>query len=87
MVAFLPATSVIYLTDDAYALGEAGNKRKQIIQVVQYLEERLRELDEEKEELKNYQLLDKDRRSLEYAIYDKELNDARQKLAEVSYYS
>eukprot|EP00268_Persea_americana_P042287 TRINITY_DN4231_c0_g1_i4.p1 TRINITY_DN4231_c0_g1~~TRINITY_DN4231_c0_g1_i4.p1 ORF type:complete len:1205 (+),score=296.67 TRINITY_DN4231_c0_g1_i4:283-3897(+) len=62
---------------------ETGNKRKQIIQVVQYLEERLRELDEEKEELKNYQLLDKDRRSLEYAIYDKELNDARQKLAEV----
>lgn len=63
----------------------SGNKRKQIIQVVQYLEERLRELDEEKEELKKYQQLDKQRRSLEYTIYDKELHDARQKLGEVCY--
>uniref|UniRef100_A0A1D1YI49 Structural maintenance of chromosomes protein n=2 Tax=Anthurium amnicola TaxID=1678845 RepID=A0A1D1YI49_9ARAE len=62
---------------------ETDNKRKQIIQVVQYLEERLRELDEEKEELKKYQQLDKQRRSLEYTIYDKELHDARQKLGEI----
>lgn len=62
----------------------SGNKRKQIDQVVQYLEERLRELDEEKEELKKYQQLDKQRRSLEYTIFDKELHDARQKLVEVS---
>ncbi|XP_077226004.1 structural maintenance of chromosomes (SMC) family protein [Tasmannia lanceolata] len=62
---------------------ETGNKRKQIIQVVQYLEERLRELDEEKEELKKYQQLDKQRRSLEYTIFDKELHDAKQKLVEV----
>ncbi|KAG9144491.1 hypothetical protein Leryth_014516 [Lithospermum erythrorhizon] len=62
---------------------ETGNKRKQIIQVVQYLDERLRELDEEKEELKKYQQLDKQRKALEYTIYDKELHDARQKLLEV----
>ncbi|KAM7259397.1 hypothetical protein ACFE04_015138 [Oxalis oulophora] len=62
---------------------ETGNKRKQIIQVVQYLDERLKELDEEKEELRKYQQLDKQRKSLEYTIYDKELNDAQQKLAEV----
>jgi structural maintenance of chromosome 3 (chondroitin sulfate proteoglycan 6) len=62
---------------------ETGNKRNQIIQVVQYLDERLRELDEEKAELKKYQQLDKQRKSLEFTIYDKELNDARQKLAEV----
>ncbi|KAM7522838.1 hypothetical protein LguiA_012740 [Lonicera macranthoides] len=62
---------------------ETGNKRNQIIQVVQYLDERLRELDEEKAELKKYQQLDKQRKSLEYTIYDKELHDARQKLAEV----
>lgn len=30
---------------------DTGNKRKQIIQVVQYLDDKLRELDEEKEEL------------------------------------
>ncbi|XP_072993969.1 structural maintenance of chromosomes protein 3 [Typha latifolia] len=62
---------------------ETGNKRKQIDQVVQYLEERLRELDEEKEELKKYQQLDKQRRSLEYTILDHELNDARDDLAEI----
>ncbi|KAF3439505.1 hypothetical protein FNV43_RR17783 [Rhamnella rubrinervis] len=62
---------------------ETGNKRKQIIQVVQYLDERLKELDEEKEELRKYQQLDKQRKSLEFTIYDKELVDARQKLAEV----
>ncbi|PPD67088.1 hypothetical protein GOBAR_DD36035 [Gossypium barbadense] len=60
------------------------NKRKQIIQVVQYLDERLKELDEEKEELRKYQQLDKQRKSLEYTIYDKELQDARRKLEEVS---
>ena len=62
----------------------SGNKRRQIIQVVQYLDERLKELDEEKEELRKYQQLDKQRKSLEYTIYDKEIHDARQKLVEVS---
>ncbi|KAI7734501.1 hypothetical protein M8C21_026198 [Ambrosia artemisiifolia] len=59
-----------------------GNKRNQIIQVVQ---ERLRELDEEKAELKKHQQqLDKQRKSLEYTtIYDKEVNGARSELAEV----
>lgn len=44
----------------------------------------MKELDEEKEELRKYQQLDKQRKSLEYTIYDKELQDARQRLAEVS---
>ncbi|RLN28890.1 structural maintenance of chromosomes protein 3 [Panicum miliaceum] len=60
---------------------DTANKRKQIDQVVRYLEERLRELDEEKEELKKYQQFDKQRRSLEYTILDHELNDARNELA------
>ncbi|PWA77306.1 RecF/RecN/SMC [Artemisia annua] len=62
---------------------ETGNKRNQIIQVVQYLDERLRELDEEKAELKKYQQLDKQRKGLEYTIYDKEVSEARRELAEV----
>ncbi|GJW53867.1 structural maintenance of chromosomes protein 3 [Tanacetum coccineum] len=62
---------------------EERNKRNQIIQVVQYLDERLRELDEEKAELKKYQQLDKQRKSLEYTIYDKEVSEARRELAEV----
>jgi structural maintenance of chromosome 3 (chondroitin sulfate proteoglycan 6) len=55
------------------------------MQVVQYLDERLKELDEEKEELGKYQLLDKQRKSLEYAIFNKEVQNAQQKLAEVIY--
>ncbi|WJX64368.1 Structural maintenance of chromosomes protein 3 [Trifolium repens] len=60
-----------------------SNKRKQIIQVVHYLDERLKELDEEKEELRKYQQLDKQRKSLEYAIFNKEVQDAQLKLTEI----
>lgn len=67
-----------------FSLSLPGNKRKQIIEVVKYLDERLKELDEEKEDLRKYQQLDRQRKSLEYTIYDKELQDARQKLAKVS---
>ncbi|KAJ0259044.1 hypothetical protein HA466_0077360 [Hirschfeldia incana] len=62
---------------------DTGNKRNQIIQAVQYLDERLRELDEEKEELRKYQQLDKQRKALEYTIYNKELHDTREKLEQV----
>ncbi|KAL0674875.1 hypothetical protein Bca4012_002856 [Brassica carinata] len=55
-------------------------KRNHIIQAVQYLDEKLRELDEEKEELRKYQQLDKQRKSLEYTIYEKQLHDTREKL-------
>ncbi|KAG5401567.1 hypothetical protein IGI04_016174 [Brassica rapa subsp. trilocularis] len=71
------------IMQDTGKLSVGRNKRKQIIQVVQYLDERLRELDEEKEELRKYQQLDKQRKSLEYTIYDKELHDTREKLEQV----
>nr|VDC80666.1 unnamed protein product [Brassica rapa] len=57
-----------------------GIKRNHIIEAVQYLDEKLRELDEEKDELRKYQQLDKQRKSLEYTIYEKELHDTREKL-------
>lgn len=38
---------------------ESNHKREKINEVVAYIDERLRELDEEKEELKAYQQLDK----------------------------
>ncbi|KAG6737624.1 hypothetical protein POTOM_059152 [Populus tomentosa] len=57
--------------------------RKQIIQVVQYLDERLKEQYEEKRELRKYQQLDRQQNSLEYTIYDEELKRAGQKLLEV----
>jgi hypothetical protein len=45
----------------------------------------LKDLDEEKEELGKYQHLDKQRKSLEYAIFNKEVQDAQKKLAKVIY--
>ncbi len=50
---------------------------------VQQLEERLAELEEERKELAKFQQIDKQRRSLEFAIYDKELADTRAKLEQV----
>jgi structural maintenance of chromosome 3 (chondroitin sulfate proteoglycan 6) len=58
-------------------------RRNKILEIISYIDERLRELDEEKEELNEYQRLDKDRRCLEFAIYDLELNDVIRKIQEV----
>ena len=44
------------------------------------LEERLKELEGERAELVKFQQVDKQRRSLEYTIYDTEITDARQAL-------
>ena len=46
-------------------------------------EERLQTLEEEKEELKEYQRWDKQRRCLEYTIYERELKDNKRKLEEL----
>ena len=59
-------------------------KRKHILEVAKTIEDRLAELDAEKEELAKYQQLDKQIRSLEYTIFDKELVDAKHELEKVS---
>ena len=48
------------------------------------IEDRLKTLEEEKEELKEYQKYDKMRRALEYTIHDRELKETRKKLDDVS---
>lgn len=50
---------------------------------VAQLEQRLAELDEEREELAKYRKVDKERRSLEYTIYDKDLHETRLNLDKV----
>jgi hypothetical protein len=50
---------------------------------VEQLNERLSELDAERDELAKYQQVDRQRRSLEYTIYDKELSDTKAKLEQV----
>eukprot|EP01114_Cavostelium_apophysatum_P016736 TRINITY_DN4818_c0_g1_i6.p1 TRINITY_DN4818_c0_g1~~TRINITY_DN4818_c0_g1_i6.p1 ORF type:complete len:998 (-),score=422.06 TRINITY_DN4818_c0_g1_i6:73-3066(-) len=55
---------------------DTEGKRKNIQETLSYIEERLSELETEKNELKEYQQLDRQRRALEYSIYDKELSQA-----------
>src|SRR5436189_1148838 len=51
---------------------ETNNKRSKIYELLDYIKERLGELEEEKEELRNYQEKDRERRCLEYTIYYRE---------------
>lgn len=58
-------------------------KLTKINEVLDYIKERLTELEEEKEELSQYQTLDRTRRSLEYTIYMREQVETNEKLEEV----
>ncbi|XP_072027015.1 structural maintenance of chromosomes protein 3-like isoform X1 [Amphiura filiformis] len=65
-------------------LKETEGKREKIEDLLKYIEERLQTLEEEKEELKQYQKWDKMRRSLEYTIHNQELMDTRKKLDDLA---
>lgn len=64
-----------YLPSDA--------KRTKISELLQYIEDRLGELEEEKEELKEFQEKDKERRCLEYALYWREVEEVGEALEKV----
>ncbi|KAI9926394.1 hypothetical protein ASPWEDRAFT_119813 [Aspergillus wentii DTO 134E9] len=51
---------------------ETNSKRAKIDELLDFINERLAELEEEKDELRNYQDKDKERRCLEYTIYSRE---------------
>jgi structural maintenance of chromosome 3 (chondroitin sulfate proteoglycan 6) len=51
---------------------DTSNRRAKIDELLKYIEERLSELEDEKEELRGYQEKDKERRCLEYTIYQRE---------------
>ncbi|RDW59818.1 putative structural maintenance of chromosome protein 3 [Coleophoma cylindrospora] len=59
-------------TESLKIMTETNNKRAKIDELLDYIKERLAELEEEKEELRDYQQKDKDRRCLEYAFYHRE---------------
>lgn len=58
-------------------------KQAKIREVTEYIEERLAELEAEKEELKEFQEKDKERRCLEYSLYQAELSEIVEALEEV----
>ncbi|KAK2591226.1 Structural maintenance of chromosomes protein 3 [Conoideocrella luteorostrata] len=51
---------------------ETNNKREKIDELLEYIKERLTELEEEKEELRGFQDKDRERRCLEYAYHHRE---------------
>lgn len=59
-------------TESLKIMTETNNKREKIDELLEYIKERLAELEEEKEELRDYQEKDKDRRCLQYTIDHRE---------------
>merc|ERR1711972_166342 len=64
-------------------LTETEGKRDKIDEFLQTIDERLATLEEEKDELNEYQKYDKMRRALEYQMHDRDLQDARKKISEI----
>lgn len=64
-------------------MAETDAKRDKINELLDYIDTRLAELEDEKEELKEFQEKDKERRCLEYAVYQRELEEVGEALEEI----
>mmetsp|Transcript_23269 Transcript_23269/g.34155 ORF Transcript_23269/g.34155 Transcript_23269/m.34155 type:complete len:1343 (-) Transcript_23269:210-4238(-) len=64
-------------------LADTTNKQDRIVEVLSFIEERLDELEKEKEELTKYDYLDKRRRALQFMLYDKELSKVTAQLESI----
>ncbi|KAK9456302.1 RecF/RecN/SMC [Dipodascopsis uninucleata] len=62
---------------------ETTSKREKIDELLQFLEDRLSELDEEKDELREFQEKDRERRCLEYTLHERELDEINSHLDEI----
>ncbi|GAA5964873.1 hypothetical protein JCM3765_005807 [Sporobolomyces pararoseus] len=62
---------------------ETNLKREKIRDLLNFIQERLEELEQEKEELKQFQTHDRARRSLEYCLYQRELKDCSEALESI----
>lgn len=70
-------------TESLKIMTETNNKRDKIDELLDYIKERLSELEEEKEELRGYQDKDRERRCLEYAYYHKDQVATQEALEEL----
>lgn len=70
-------------TESLKIMTDTNNKRAKIDELLDYIKERLAELEEEKEELRGYQDKDKDRRCLQYAFFHQEQVAIAEKLEEI----
>ncbi|KDR77404.1 hypothetical protein GALMADRAFT_266923 [Galerina marginata CBS 339.88] len=70
-------------TESLRIMADTDAKRGKISELLDYIESRLAELEEEKEELKDFQEKDKERRCMEYALYQRELEEVGEALVEI----
>ncbi|KAI1268698.1 putative chromosome segregation protein SudA [Xylariaceae sp. FL1019] len=70
-------------TESLKIMTDTNNKREKIDELLDYIKERLSELEEEKEELRGYQDKDRERRCLEFAYHNQTQNSIEEKLAEL----
>ena len=70
-------------TESLRIMAETDAKRDKINELLDYIDTRLAELEDEKEELKEFQEKDKERRCLEYAVYQRELEEVGEALEEI----
>ncbi|EJT97043.1 RecF/RecN/SMC protein [Dacryopinax primogenitus] len=70
-------------TESLRLMEETDTKRSKISELLEFIEQRLAELEEEKEELKEFQAKDRERRCLEYALYSRESEDVNQALQDL----
>jgi len=62
---------------------DTAQKKEKVEEVLTFIEERLDELEQEKRELSEYEQLDKQRRALEFSLYDKEYQKASDQLQQM----
>ncbi len=67
-------------TESLKIMKDASLKQTRITEVLEFIDERMTELEKEKEELHEYDRLDKRRRALEFTLYDKEMAKATDQL-------
>jgi structural maintenance of chromosome 3 (chondroitin sulfate proteoglycan 6) len=70
--------------ESAKILEETRLKREKIAELLGFIEERLSELEMEKSELSEYELIDKKRRAMEMIIFQRELKDINSTLESLS---
>jgi structural maintenance of chromosome 3 (chondroitin sulfate proteoglycan 6) len=70
-------------TESLKIMSDTESKRSKITELLEYIETRLTELEEEMDELKEWTEKDRERRCLEYALYNRELDEVTATLAEL----
>ncbi|ORZ00307.1 RecF/RecN/SMC [Syncephalastrum racemosum] len=69
--------------ESSTTLEQTDIKRAKINEVLEYIQERLTDLEHEKEELSQFQTLDSQRRSIEYTIFEREQSETNEKLEQL----